>query len=251
MEFELLKKTDVMLASYPRSGNTWMINLFMSLGVMVLAGRAHSLRIERAIDLPDEPSEYIPALKRLKARSGEKLARVRVIKTHDRYDPKYGKAIYIIRDGRDSVVSFYFYSRRFNGYHGNFSDFLNQTPSPAREWAEHVESWLSGSNSEVFFLKYEDMIWDGFASIERALGFLGEVRPEEEIHEAIRLCSFENLNRHEQAIKPSPEADLGFFRKGKIGDWREAFGPEHIAKFKEDANWMLLRLGYEASEDWS
>lgn len=40
------------------------------------------------------------------------------------------------------------------------------------------------------------------------------------------------------------------FRQGKSGGWRKQFSPENTALFKEVAGDMLIRLGYEANNDW-
>jgi hypothetical protein len=40
------------------------------------------------------------------------------------------------------------------------------------------------------------------------------------------------------------------YRKGKAGDWRNHFTPDHVAAFKERHNELLIRLGYETSPDW-
>lgn len=253
MDTNLLRENDIMLATYPRSGNTWVINLLMYLGILVLAGRYHSLDIERAIDIPDEPSEYIPALQELKSIRGDRILPYRVIKTHDRYKPNfYHKAINMIRDGRDVMVSYYYYSKRFNNFEGSFLDFLNLSPSPASEWAEHVESWLSAQEADVLYLRYENLKKNPFREIQAMLNFLNEARSDSDIQDAISICSFQNLSKHERTVESSliQDPNLRFFRKGSVADWKNVFRPEHISKFKQGANPMLLKLGYEESPNW-
>lgn len=253
MNLDLVRNDDIMLASYPRSGNTWVINLLMYLGILVLAGRYHSLSIERAVDIPDEPSEYIPALRQLKSILGDKVVSYRVIKTHDRYRPMiYRKAINIIRDGRDVMVSYYYYFKRFNNFEGTFLDFLNTSPSPSKEWAEHVDSWLSAKECDILYLRYENLRENTFREVQTILEFLNETRSPSEIQDTIKKSSFYLLSRNEIEKKPPPKPDKNssFFRKGNIGDWKNIFGPEHISIFKREANWMLLKLGYEKSGDW-
>ena len=65
-------------------------------------------------------------------------------------------------------------------------------------------------------------------------------------------CCFDKLSKHELNVKSPPSSDpnLSFFRKGIVGDWKNVFEPKHILKFKQEANEMLLRLGYEDSPDW-
>jgi len=158
----------------------------------------------------------------------------------------------MIRDGRDVLVSYYFFRKRFHSFEGSFLDFLVMSPSPAREWADHVESWLSANDADILFLLYENLMTSPLEAVTAALDFLGERRSFSEIQEAVYNCSFQKLSSHELAIKPAAKSDpnLRFFRKGIMGDWKHVFGPEHIGRFKQEANWMLLKLGYENSADW-
>ncbi len=247
-----LRESDIMLASFPRSGNTWVMNLLLHLGILVLEGYFHDLRIDKAVDIPDEPSEYIPALKELKYILQEREVRHRVIKTHEMYQPGFPRSIYMIRDGRDVMVSYYFFRKRFHSFKGNFLDFLVMSPSPASEWADHVESWLSAKDADILFLRYENLLTNPLEAVTAALDFLGERRSVLEIQKAVYNCSFQKLSSHELAVRPAAKSDpnLRFFRKGIMGEWKYVFGPEHIGKFKQEANWMLLKLGYANSVDW-
>jgi hypothetical protein len=40
------------------------------------------------------------------------------------------------------------------------------------------------------------------------------------------------------------------FRAGKTGEWKRYFKDEHKSLFKEVAGDLLVRLGYEKSNDW-
>jgi hypothetical protein len=228
------------------------MNILLHLGILALEGYCHDLHIERAIDIPDQPSEYIPALKALKSISGDSAAPYRVIKTHNRYQPEFHKSIYIIRDGRDVMISYYFYHKRFNSFDGSFLDFLNMTPSPAIEWAEHVESWIKAPETDVFIMRYEKLQENTRKEIQALLDFLQEARTSSEIQNAISNCSFQKLLNHEMATKPPLTTDQNsrFFRRGVVGDWKHFFKSEHIIKFKKEANWMMLKLGYVNSSDW-
>jgi hypothetical protein len=228
------------------------MNILLSLGILVLEGYFHDLHIERATDIPDEPSEYIPALKVLKSTSGNSIAPYRVIKTHNRYQPDFYKSIYLIRDGRDVMVSYYYYYKRFNNFEGSFLDFLNMSPSPALEWAEHIESWITAQGVDILFMRYENLKDNTHNEVQTLLNFLHESRTPSEIQHAISHCSFQRLSNHEMNAKPplTPDINARFFRKGVVGDWRHFFESEHILKFIKEANWMMLKLGYVKSSDW-
>jgi hypothetical protein len=50
-----------------------------------------------------------------------------------------------------------------------------------------------------------------------------------------------------EAIQPKKSHT---FRSGKTGGWREHFTEEHKTLFKEVAGELLVKLGYEKSNDW-
>src|SRR5437588_5980082 len=84
---------DVFIVSYPKSGNTWarflIGNLFHDDEPVTFAN------VEERV-----PSIYVHpdrALRRLP----------RILKSHECFDPRYRRVIYIVRDPRDVAVSYY------------------------------------------------------------------------------------------------------------------------------------------------
>ena len=72
------------------------------------------------------------------------------------------------------------------------------------------------------------------------------------IARAIRNSAF-NVMRRSESEKGYPRnspTGFKFFRRGVCGDWKEHFGPEHKAVFKQQANPTLLKLGYIDGSDW-
>src|ERR1017187_7417206 len=84
---------DVFLTSYPRSGNTWTRFLvgnliYQDLGVSFL-------NVERLVPDMYKTADWVM----------RRLPRPRVLKSHECFDPRYPKVIYIVRDPRDVAVS--------------------------------------------------------------------------------------------------------------------------------------------------
>src|SRR5271170_2976990 len=74
---------DTFIVSYPRSGNTWTRFLVANL---VYAGQPVTFaNIER----------LIPDCEALSSRYLKRVARPRIIKSHEYFDPRYKKVIYI------------------------------------------------------------------------------------------------------------------------------------------------------------
>ncbi len=83
---------DVFLTSYPRSGNTWMRFL---VGNLVHEKEAVTfLNLERLL-----PDMYIHSDRDMRS-----MPHPRVIKSHECFDPRYKRVVYIVRDPRDVAV---------------------------------------------------------------------------------------------------------------------------------------------------
>src|SRR5256886_16759673 len=89
-----IDRNDVMVASYPRSGNTWLRFLLTK----VLTGK--SAAFDNVNNVIAEIGIHHEALMLLPGKG-------RLIKTHELYNPAYPRAIYLIRDVRDSLLSQY------------------------------------------------------------------------------------------------------------------------------------------------
>jgi hypothetical protein len=85
---------DTFIVSYPRSGNTWTRFL--------IANLLH----------PDQPATFanierlVPDSEAQSSRYFKSIPRPRVIKSHQYFDPRYKKVIYIVRDPRDVALSY-------------------------------------------------------------------------------------------------------------------------------------------------
>jgi hypothetical protein len=93
----------------------------------------------------------------------------------------------------------------------------------------------------VLCLRFEDLILDRQAALERLLDYL------ESRGGSSHLPRPQCLQILQDAVAPKRS---GTFRKGKPGNWQEHFTPANKALFKERAGDLLLRLGYETGSDW-
>ncbi|MBW8751470.1 MAG: sulfotransferase domain-containing protein [Propionibacteriales bacterium] len=200
-----------------------------------------------------------------------------VVHSHYMYDERMPPAIYIRRDGRDVMTSFYFYWTRatqmnknpkfargiseiFDNLYGagfdpadvqgNLPKFIEyqMTVAPTTHgvsWQQHVRDWWGRPG--VGHVSYEGLLEDAAGSMLTALT---EASGEEPDHELVELA----VRRHDfskTAGRTSGEEDRrAFRRKGAAGDWRAHFTREAGEVFDSFAGDELVEFGYEADRTW-
>lgn len=215
---------DCMLVSYPRSGNTWTRFL--------IANLVH----------PNEPITFanierlIPDTSSISSRALKKVARPRIIKSHEYFDHRYPKVIYIVRDPRDVVLSYYDFQRKYRHIPDTYplekyvGDFVNGRLISADwgTWGENVASWIStrGQNDNFLLLRFEDMLQNTRHEIARAAAFLGISAPDETLDRAIAASSADRMRQLEKQQEDKWVAtrkhrkDIPFVRVAKAGGWK-------------------------------
>ncbi|HBL10717.1 MAG TPA: hypothetical protein DD379_04800 [Cyanobacteria bacterium UBA11162] len=235
---------DVFLVSYPKSGNTWVRFLIANIIKKNPEDIVDFHSIQKFVPEVIRNNEFI-----------EQLERPRVIKSHGTYTD-YPKVIYLVRDGRDVYVSYYFY--RLNKFSEGitFHDFFKRQDHYPCLWGDHVKSWLFGKNNKpnILVIKYEDILHDCTEVLKRIINFIGLEVTEDEIIGAIEASRFENMRKLEKERgRPYKEKEKGpdiFMRQGKQGNWRDFFGIEERKVFKSREGELLIRLGYEENDNW-
>jgi hypothetical protein len=232
-----IRPNDVFIVSYPKSGNTWVRFLLANL-----------LAPEKQISFRNI-EDYVPNIYRSSATLEEREGR-RYIKTHHPCYDLYPKTVYIYRDGRDALVSYYHYAIGKKVFVGSFVDFIfSPFVEQFSSWKEHVTAafdFASKNPDRILMLQYEEMLRQPLGCAARVTGFLGLRCHDRTIANAVEKSSFDQLKLIEQTfggenlIKP-----LTFFRSGKSGQWQEYFTPEVYDRYVEENGATLLRLGYQ------
>ena len=233
-----LRFDDMFLASYPRSGNTWM-RLLLSDLILQKHG------FDTGAKLPIPANRIISGMHRDRIEDLDSRIQLphRVFKTHLVYN-KIGrklvrsfwkpKAIYLFRNPADSLCSFYHFNLREAEKNGLDT---NNSPTTSIEefclikverWCEHLESYIKAKKNnkqKLLFISYESMHSNLIPILQKAMNFLGISVDEIMCKKAIENHRFENKN----PLSPS------FFRKGKIGSSKEELPPETISLIEEKA----------------
>jgi hypothetical protein len=210
--------TDVLIATYPKSGTTWAQQI------------VHGLRSRGSMDF-EEISLVVPWIETAPLLGidldAAQVAQPRAFKTHLSWEllPKGGRNIYIVREPGDVLVSFYHFLNGVLFEDGSIDMdtfalefFLADLPpddmvlsASARYW-EHVRSWWQArTRSDVLFLCFEDMKEDLRAAVERIAAFIGIAADGDLLDLVTRQAGFEFMRAHETQFDDHPTT-LAFCR---------------------------------------
>jgi hypothetical protein len=137
-----------------------------------------------------------------------------------------------MRDGRDSVLSYYHWRTAFSeeGECGPFSEFLRRPgfngETPLIDWALTYLSWISTKwVKDLHVIKLEDGKRSPVDEVEKLLKFIGVERTRPEIQRAAEASTFEKMRSdEEQAMSEHQSLSQGYImRKGTSGQWRADF----------------------------
>jgi hypothetical protein len=226
----------ILVSEYPKSGGNWIVGLIGD--ALGLAKRDIYHTGAELFDLRKHPW-YTGA-------SDFGFKGSCVIKSHEYPTSSFvqfsARHIHLVRDGRDVVVSKYFFERDFcvaNGIYENFEESLDAYVSRvAAEWNDFVLSWL---NVDVLCLKYEDFLRSPLGALEGALSSLGIETSEARLSAAVSSNTKEMIQAALIPLFPKGT----FVRKGVSGDWRNHFEQRHLDAFRGAAREAMERLGYD------
>ena len=246
---------DIFLVSYPRSGNTWTRFLIGNL--------VHQ----------DEPLTFknvesrIPEIYLSPDRVLRRLPRPRMLKSHECFDPRYKRIIYIVRDPRDVAVSYYHYAIKIRWIEPDYpiEEFIPRFVNAefdvrakwAAGWSDHVMSWVAmrKQSNGFLLLRYEDMIQDAEHELSRVAGFLNFEPTTERLSRAVQLSSADHMRNlekreaHEWQLTQNSRQDKPFVRTAKSGNWECALPANSVALIESAWAPAMQSLGYAVSKD--
>jgi len=273
-------KTLIWLASYPKSGNTWVrmflanylfnqetpvpINQAARITVSDSSTKSYSKVAGRPISTVDHTDalQIRPRFLQAIARGG---ADINFIKTHDVNATVFGVelipdtltkgAVYILRNPLDVVLS---YARHFGVDHAravaHLNDPNNSTTAGARNvkqflssWSDHVASWVDADLPfPVLVLRYEDMLATPHDVFARLVRHLGLPYDDARLEKAVRFSVLDELQRQEAVtgfVEQSRNSER-FFHTGQAGQWQSALAPDLAAELRSAHGKMMDRFGY-------
>ena len=129
------------------------------------------------------------------------------------------------------------------------SDQLRQN---MRSWSGHVKSWIDESGLPVYPVRYEDMLQDSETTFKGVVQFCGLECNDERIRKAVAFSDFSELQRQERekGFRKRPAfASEPFFRRGRKSSWHEELPPGLVKRIIDTHGTMMKRFGYLDEHD--
>ncbi|GAB5470054.1 MAG: sulfotransferase domain-containing protein [Rhodospirillales bacterium] len=274
----------IWLASYPKSGNTWLRAFLAN----------YLARADKPIAINDLPKHILgdnlrqhylqfsglkdesldaAAIARLRPKVHQWMAASRghdvFVKTHNAIALADGVplitpaatagAIYVLRNPFDVALSF------ANHYQITLaraveslceSDYRLPEQSGILEqylgdWGQHVKSWTTAQGMTRLVLRYEDLHAKPLKAFGEVVRFLGLPKEMDRLKRAVRFSSFNELKQQEgktQFIEARPDGKAPFFRSGRSGGWRQAMEAPERDRLVERFGDLLREQGYLAGD---
>ncbi len=217
----------IWLASYPRSGNTFLRVILNS----VFDAHSYSIYDDRNdIASSDETSRAV-GHKLLPRDFDLETARhskeIYLIKTHDKPPNDTDKAIYLIRDGRECMLSYTKYQNKYGKIHKELIDTINGN-THFGSWREHIKAWDPKNRDNTLLIKFEDLIDDPYSFIDAIASFT-DIDPT-----GNNIPTFDELHKKNDK----------FFASGKKDTWKEHFSEEESNLFWLQNYHEMLQFDY-------
>ncbi len=229
---------DIFIVGYPKSGNSW----FQSLVV----GALYGIDIEHSSDQLIQ--ELLPDVhyNKFYKRHGNPM----FFRSHNLPKPEYKQVVYLLRDGRDVMVSYFHHLKALQNKEINFLKMVQNGKEffPCK-WHQHVKTWLSNPfDAQMIIIRYEDLIRDTLKELNRFCKFIEVEVDKFQLQQAILQCSFENMREKEENQgwdNPSWPKDKSFVRRGQVGSYRDEMPSDALEVFMKEAGETLIECGYE------
>ncbi|KAM9336660.1 sulfotransferase 2B1-like [Symphorus nematophorus] len=224
-----LRPDDIIIATFPKSGTTWMQEI---VPLIISAGDPASVETLPTWDRCPWMEETRASVLNLEERPSP-----RIFTTHFYYNmmpPSFfemkPKVINVMRNPKDVFTSaLYFYWMASHivdpGPQSEFVQKFLDGKIAYGSWFDHVKSWLNAEDKErIMYITYEEMITDLKDSVARISQFLEKSLDAEVIAKIADRCLFKNMKKNKMSdfsgMSVMDQTKSKFLRKGISGDWK-------------------------------
>lgn len=251
LRHRFLNDSDVYLASYPRSGSTWLKFMLYEAFIGEVANFTSDFETIPPVGRHFKVLPLLPGKKRL-------------LKTHEAYRRVFRKAIYLVRDDRDVVLAEYAFMRLRGVERQGFDSFLERHLKGKTHgfgfgsWDQNVKSWLDAQKmpeNDIHVVRYEDLRMNTEEVFTHILEFLEAPKPREVVRRIVENNSIERMRATEDKVRgPRFKAwrnnyshEVRFVRTGLVGGWRKVLTESQLRRIEGYTKDTLIRLGYPLS----
>jgi hypothetical protein len=178
----------------------------------------------------------------------DRLDRPRFIKSHEAWFDQFPRTIYLCRDGRDVMVSYFHYRKGHGQDYQTFSEFLRSGTSWPCPWDVHVRRALESAErrpDNFLIVRYEDLLNDAVSQLARMASFINISAGDQRLKNIVDRCEFERLQRKEsERDRDEDDPEFSRFRSGESKQWTEVFSDSDLRWFYDRADDVLTELGY-------
>jgi estrone sulfotransferase len=228
-----LRPDDVWLVSFPKAGSTWV--RFLLCNLISLSELDGQLVDFHFLD------NTMPALGYSSLSKPWPYTTIpRFIKTHQPYCSllfgRPGKTIYVIRDPKDVMVSYYHFQQahKLRLFQGSFSDFIHHPRYGLEACLNHYLSWQPRIN---YLVRYEALKHNAVLELTNILQAVETNVPDQLIPLSVERSSFSKVRTAQERTGLSGpnrfHSQFKFARKGQTGEWINYFSNQDLT-FYED-----------------
>ena len=273
------------LASYPKSGNTW-IRMFLR-SYFLSSNQKFSLNEKGMHDFEvlNFPTPELLKNANIDYSNFHNIAKnwvtlqdiinlngkLNFLKTHNgnfnlgnypftNTDNTIG-GIYIVRDPRDVVLSYANHFGLDNSESTNmlmdkesceqyFDKKLNEKylRSLMGSWSMNYLSWRHYKGRKIHLMKYEDLVENPKKNFFKMLEYINSIISinidQNKISKSVEETAFDRLQNLEESEGFIEVGKGKFFRKGKVGEWKEKLDPKLIKKIEDHFRKEMMELDY-------
>ena len=202
---------------------------------------------------PDVFNALIPGVTIRGALRARALRAPRIISTHMPYRAGLPRVVYLVRDGRDALVSYYHYQIKRPGLprQVSFQQFLAEHSGgqQGERWHDHVVHWVTAGRAELgdrlLVVRYEDLLAEPVAQMRALVRFLGIEASDESLEAALRGANLETMRRVEARRLPElVSEERSFYGRGRAAGGAGWFDDAMLDRFAEEATAALELCGY-------
>lgn len=249
-----LRLSDVFIVGHPKSGNTWLAYM---LAILFHEDYEHRVTLANI-------AAYIPFIHGHDNAIANypDLPNPRIFRNEwPVYPELYPKTIYVVRDPRAVLVSYYYHYQAVTAdsrktLQAFVEEYLTQGQirnfdTQSARWDRQVFEWIERTKKDgrVMIVRYEDMVHDRRDILKRVVKHIGVPCSEEDIALVTARGSFEAMRSdEEQHGAESYPGEMGkrgsFIRRGKADGWVEEMPRDLIEKIDQKFSRTMEKAGY-------